>query len=125
MRLQDLYTEYSDRVHFLVIYIREAHPTDGWYMGNHNIRDPQTIEERQALAGTCEVRMKYGIPTIVDEMDDGVMKAYAAWPDRLYLIDPDRKVAFAGGKGPWGFKPSKLKKAIERLMELDIKYPSI
>ena len=125
MRLQDLYTEYSDRVHFLVIYIREAHPTDGWYMGNHNIRDPQTIEERQALAGTCEVRMKYGIPTIVDDMDDGVMKTYAAWPDRLYLIDPDRKVAFAGGRGPWGFKPSKLKKAIERLMELDIKYPSI
>ena len=124
MRLQDLYAEYSDRVQFLVIYIREAHPTDGWYMGNHDIRDPQTIEERQALAGTCETRLKYGIPTIVDEMDDGVMKAYAAWPDRLYLIDPDGTVAFAGGKGPWGFKPSKLKKAIEGLMELDVRYAS-
>ena len=75
MRLQDLYAEYSDRVQFLVIYIREAHPTDGWYMGNHDIRDPQTIKERRALAGTCETRLKYGIPTIVDEMDDGVMKA--------------------------------------------------
>ena len=124
MRLKDLYAEYSDRVQFLVIYIREAHPTDGWYMGNHDIRDPQTIEERQALAGTCETRLKYGIPTIVDEMDDGVMKAYAAWPDRLYLIDTDGEVAFAGGRGPWGFKPSKLKKNIEGLMELDVRYAS-
>ncbi len=124
MRLQDLYAEYSDRVQFLVIYIREAHPTDGWYMGNHDIRDPQTIEERRALAGTCETRLKYGIPTIVDEMDDGVMKAYAAWPDRLYLVDTDGTVAFAGGRGPWGFKPSKLKKTIEGLMESNVRYPS-
>ena len=124
MRLQDLYAEYSDRVQFLVIYIREAHPTDGWYMGNHDIRDPQTIEERRELAGTCETRLKYGISTIVDEMDDGVMKAYAAWPDRLYLVDTDGKVAFAGGRGPWGFKPSKPEKIIEGLMESDVTYPS-
>jgi len=124
VRLQDLYAEYSDRVQFLVIYIREAHPTDGWYMGNHDIRDPQTIKERRALAGTCETRLKYGIPTIVDEMDDGVMKAYAAWPDRLYLVDTDGTVAFAGGRGPWGFKPSKLEKTIEGLMESDVRYPS-
>ncbi|MCH7589259.1 MAG: hypothetical protein IIC78_14675, partial [Chloroflexi bacterium] len=49
MRLQDLYDRYGDRVQFLVIYIREAHPTDGWYMGNHTIRDPRTITERREL----------------------------------------------------------------------------
>ena len=124
MRLKDLYAEYGDRVQFLVIYIREAHPTDGWYMGNHDFRDPQTIEERRALAGTCETRLNYGIPTLVDEMDDGVMKAYAAWPDRLYLVDLDGKVAYAGGIGPRGFKPGKLKRAIEQLMESDVRFAS-
>ena len=112
MLLKDLYAEYGDRVQFLVIYIREAHPTDGWYMGNHDFRDPQTIEERRALAGTCETRLKYGILTIVDEMDDGVMKAYAAWPDRLYLIGEDGKVVFKGARGPFGFKPEELEKEI-------------
>ena len=93
-------------------------------MGNHDFRDPRTIAERRALAGICEVRLKYGIPTLVDEMDDGVMKGYAAWPDRLYLIDLDGKVAYAGGRGPWGFKPRKLKGAIDRLMEANVRYAS-
>ena len=124
MRLHDLYAEYGGRIQFLVIYIREAHPTDGWYMGNHDFRDPRTIEERRALAGTCEVRLKYEIPTIVDEMDDEVMKAYAAWPDRLYLVDLDGIVAYASGIGPWGFNPSELKQAIDQLRESDVRYVS-
>ena len=46
MSLRDLYTEYYDRVQFLVVYIREAHPMDGWDIGSENrIADPQTIEE--------------------------------------------------------------------------------
>jgi hypothetical protein len=114
--LQDLYTEYSDTVQFLVIYIREAHPTDGWYMGNHDIRDPRTIEERRRVAGECEVAMRHGIRTYVDGMDDAVMEAYAAWPDRLYLIDVDGRVSYAGGRGPFGFKPAELKEAIERML---------
>ena len=28
--LNDLYEKYRDRVEFFVVYIREAHPTDGW-----------------------------------------------------------------------------------------------
>lgn len=116
MSLRDLYAQYSDRVQFLVIYIREAHPTDGWYMGKHDISDPTTIEDRRKVAGMCEVSMQYGIQTYVDEMDDATMKAYAAWPDRLYLVGLDGRVAYAGGQGPMGFKPGKLKKAIEAVL---------
>jgi hypothetical protein len=114
--LRDLYAEYSDRVQFLLIYIREAHPTDGWYIGTHNIRDPQNIEERRRVAGECEVGLQYSIRTYVDEMDDEVMKAYAAWPDRLYLIGLDGRVAYAGKQGPMGFRPGQLKKAIDALL---------
>ena len=116
MSLQDLYAQYSDRVQCLVIYIREAHPTDGWYIGSHDIRDPRTIEERRRVAGECEAAMQHGIRTYVDEMDDAVMKAYAAWPDRLYLIGFDGRVVYRGGRGPWGFKPAELKKAIDILL---------
>ena len=104
MSLRDLYA------------IREAHPMDGWSLRKHDIYDPQTIEERRELAGMCEEAMQYGIKTYVDEMDDAVMAAYAAWPDRLYLIRVDGRVAYAGRRGPFGFRPGKLKKAIKALL---------
>lgn len=116
MGLRDLYAEYSDRVQFLMIYIREAHPVDGWHIGSHDIHDPTTIEERRAVAGQCEEAMQYGIRTYVDEMDDAVMTAYAAHPDRLYLVDVDGRVAYAGGRGPFGFDPGELKEAMEGLL---------
>ena len=116
MSLRDLYAQYSDRVQFLLIYIREAHPVDGWYIGTHDIRDPTTIEGRRQVAGQCEVALQYGIHTYVDEMDDAVMTAYAAHPDRLYLIGRDGRVAYAGGRGPFGFKPAELKEATDALL---------
>lgn len=132
MRLQELFSEYHDQIQFLNIYIREAHPIDGWWMGRRLTRgltkrifprasmkhyDPQTIEERRAVAGECESALQYGIRTYVDEMDDRVNEAYAAWPTRLYLIGLDGKVVYAGGAGPWGMKPNELKKAIDNYLK--------
>lgn len=116
MSLRDLYAGYSDRVQFLMIYIREAHPVDGWHIGSHDIHDPTTIDERRGVASQCEMAMQYGIRTYVDEMDDAVMTAYAAHPDRLYLVDLDGHVAYAGGRGPFGFDRGELKEAIEELL---------
>jgi hypothetical protein len=126
--LHDLYIRYHDTVQFLMIYIREAHPKDGWWLGGGltglilkatvakaatDLYDPQTIEERRAAAGRCQAALQYGIRTYVDEMDDAVNKAYAAMPTRLYLIGIDGRVVYAGGLGPFGFKPAELGAAIE------------
>lgn len=127
MSLSDLYAKYHESVEFLVIYIREAHPLDGWSLGTgipgfilsisgskaaRDIYDPQTMEERRAVAGQCEDALRYGIHTLVDEMDDSVNKAYAAWPTRLYLVGRDSCIVYAGGLGPFGFRPSELGEAI-------------
>ena len=127
VRLHELYEQYHKKVQFLSIYIREAHPIDGWWMGRRLTRnlvkkyapkasmdhyDPKAIEERRAVAGECETALEYGIRTYVDEMDDAVNIAYAAWPTRLYLIGLDGKVIYGGGLGPYDFKPGKLKAAI-------------
>ncbi len=131
MSLQDLFAQHHDRVQFLMIYIREAHPVDGWWLGGGimglmlkisrsraatDVYDPKTIEERRAVAGQCETALQYGIPTYVDEMDDAVNEAYAAWPTRLYLIGMDGRVVYAGGLGPFGFKPAELGAAIEEYL---------
>lgn len=127
MSLQNLYEKYHEEVQFLSIYIREAHPVDGWWFGRwpfswlmkvyspraaRDVYDPQTMEERRGVAGRCETSLQYGIPTLVDEMDDAVNKAYAGWPTRLYLVGLDGRIAYAGGKGPWGLHPSELEEAI-------------
>jgi hypothetical protein len=56
-----------------------------------------------------------GIPALVDELDDAVSIAYAAWPDRLYLVDIDGRIAYHGGRGPFGFDPDGLEEAIRGL----------
>jgi hypothetical protein len=129
--LHDLYEEYRDRVQFLVIYMREAHPIDGWWLGGglfglllkmkgtkaiKDVYDPKTMQDRKQVAARCELELKHGIPTLVDEMDDPVNRVYAAMPTRIYLIGIDGRVVYAGGLGPWGFKPQELKTAIEELL---------
>jgi hypothetical protein len=129
--LRDLYRRYHERVQFLSIYIREAHPVDGWWFGEGlmarvmkiyapraalDVYDPQTIEERRAVAGRCQEALQYGIRTYVDEMDDQVSKEYAANPTRLYLVGEHGRIVYAGGLGPWGFKPAELGEAIERYL---------
>ena len=78
-----------------------------------DVHDPQTIEKRRLVAGACETSLSYGVRTYVDEMDDAVNIAYAAWPTRLYLIDIDGVVVYSGGLGPYDFHPKKLEKAIK------------
>lgn len=131
VRLEEIYKQYHQQVQFLTIYIREAHPIDGWWMGRRLTRglmkkyspnvsmehyDPKTIEERRAVAGECETALQYGIHTYVDGIDDHVNKTYAAWPTRLYLVGTDGRILYGGGLGPYDFKPSKLKEAIEALL---------
>lgn len=115
-----------------MIYIREAHPIDGWWLGGGifglvmkirgskaatDVYDPKIMRERRQVAERCESALQYGIPTLVDEIDDPVNRAYAALPTRLYLIGTDGRVTYAGGLGPFGFKPQELKVAIEGLLD--------
>ncbi len=57
--------------------------------------------------------MKLKVPVLVDDIDDSTSEAYASLPDRLYLIGKDGKIAFAGDRGPRGFKVDALQKAME------------
>jgi hypothetical protein len=52
----------------------------------------------------------------VDGMDDAVARAWAAVPERLYLIDTEGRVAYKGGMGPMFFRPAEWEAAIERLL---------
>ena len=50
---------------------------------------------------------------VVDRIDDAVEQAYAAWPERLYLVDLDGTVLYKG-KGPMDFDPDELEADLPR-----------
>ena len=69
--------------------------------------------ERTEVAHSCAVGMRTSIPVLIDEIDNEVARQYGGWPDRLYLIGRDGRIAFQGAEGPFGFKPEQLEQAIE------------
>jgi Iodothyronine deiodinase len=116
--LEELYDLHGDEVAFFIVYIREAHPEDGWVLADNRreeiaLTDPTSLDERVAAADACAVRLRTRIPILLDDLDDAVALAYGGWPDRLYLIGRDGRVAFRGGEGPFGFSPAELAQAIE------------
>jgi type I thyroxine 5'-deiodinase len=110
-----MFETYNKDVEFFVVYIREAHAIDSRLpMEFGMIEDPVTGLERMAVASQCMADLDLPIPAIVDQMDDAVNLAYRAWPDRLYLVGKDGKIAYSGGPGPFMFLPEELNTAIEK-----------
>ncbi len=107
-----------------MIYIREAHPDDMWQLdiNEHDdvvIDQATSLDEREAAAQTCSLRLDLSIPTLLDEMSNVVDYAYAALPERLYLIDAEGLVTFRGNAGPMGFHPVQLEAAIKQILTTD------
>ena len=115
--LNQLYEQYGNQVEFLVVYITEAHPSDVWQTES-NFRDkvvfasPRNEDERASVAGTCVRKLGIKIPALLDEFGNSTESAYTAWPDRIYLIDRNGRVAYKSKPGPFGFKPDQLQAAI-------------
>ena len=78
-------------------------------------RNPTTFDERAALADLCVARLSIELPAVVDDIDDTTDTAYSGWPERLYLIDRNGRVAYKSRPGPFGFKPLDLESALARL----------
>jgi hypothetical protein len=96
---------------FLMIYVREAHPSDGWSMGA-TIRQPRTFEERVSVAGQLVKELTPTVPVLVDEINDPVGHAYSGMPSRLYVIDTKGIVAYKNGRGPFGFRVGEMEQAL-------------
>jgi Iodothyronine deiodinase len=111
--------KYKGKVEFLLVYIREAHPTDGWQLPV-NVRDgvllaaAKDIGQKEEYASSCVRNLGIKFTTVVDEMDARTELNYMGWPDRLYLVGKDGRIAWKGSPGPRGFKPPDLEAAIRK-----------
>jgi len=114
-----MHDRYRSRVAFFVVYVKEAHPEDGWVLENNRdqkiaVMDPTTLGARAEVARSCAARLEIRMPVLIDSLDNRIASQYGGWPDRLYLIGKDGRVAFQGDEGPFGFKPAELERAIEK-----------
>lgn len=92
-----------------MVYINEAHAADGrrpvGYAKEKGITEHDDYEERCTTAQMLIDDETLTIPCLIDGMDNKVNKSYSAWPDRIFLVRTDGKLAVAANRGPWGFKP--------------------
>lgn len=120
--LEKLYSRYRDRAKFFLVYVREAHPSDGWRMTSNeragiNLAQPQSNADRRSVAAECRQHLALDIPFLVDTVEDEVGAMYSGMPNRLYLIDREGRIAFKNGRGPFGFHPRELEQALVLLLE--------
>ncbi len=119
--VEKLYQRYRERATFVMVYVREAHPVEGWQLESNKrlgvaVPQPKSYEERVKVAQMCSRRLELGMPMLVDAIGDAVGARYSGMPSRLYLIDRTGRVAFKNGRGPFGFKPAELEHSLLLLL---------
>ena len=109
----------------MFVYIREAHPSGELTFrgkkvlprrppGFLSISQPRNKNERHAAAALCVKELKLSMYTVVDDLHDTTAAAYAAFPDRLFLIETDGRVLYRSAPGPAGFRPEELAGALAK-----------
>jgi len=79
-------------------------------------KQPRLLAERQEAARILLERLKYRMPVAIDAMDNRADQAFAAWPERIYILGPGGRVLYKGGMGPFGFVPQEAGKKLTDLL---------
>ena len=96
------------------MYVREAHPTDEWQMKS-NVKDdvcyaqPKNLGQRVAIANDFVKRFQFPLRFGIDDMDNRANDAYAAWPERLFILDERGRIVYRGGMGPFNYNPTEVR----------------
>ena len=120
--MAEIYNRFRDQVEFFVVYVQEAHPTDGWQTESNVaegilFRQHQSFEEREEVANSCSLNLHIPLPILIEEINNAIDEAYGAAPERLYLIGADGKVTYQGGAGPHFFDLDEWEQAIETCLK--------
>lgn len=121
MRLDEVANLFNEKAKFFGVYIREAH-ADGEDQVPRNLDEdiifeqPETADERADVAAACMLRHNFSFPMLMDGMDNDAETKYVSWPDRLYIIGSDAKIAYQGGMGPFYFDVDEFEQAMDRII---------
>jgi hypothetical protein len=86
--IEEVKRKYGQEAEFLMVYVKEAHPTDGLRV-EENVKagvfvtQPRTDRDRTGVAQLCARALEPTMPLLVDGVDDTVGNAYSGMPERL------------------------------------------
>lgn len=101
--VQELYGEFGERVHFIMLYVREAHPEE-------QISQADTMEEK--LIHARALKSLYGVQWTVaaDNIDGDLHRALDPKPNSAFLVDNRGKILF---RSLWASDRDALHQALE------------
>ena len=79
-------------------------------------KQPKSFDQRKELAKILVDRLKYRMPLAVDAIDNRTETAFAAWPERIYILGEGGTILYKGKVGPFGFKPDEAEAAQAKLV---------
>lgn len=85
--LKRLYSEFSDRIDFVTLYVREAHPGE-------RFPQPATMEQKLRHARVYKDMTQIPWPVAVDSVEGRLHKALDPRPNPTYVMDANGCVAF-------------------------------
>jgi len=100
--LQD---QFKDQLDILVVYILEAHAADEWPIplgvGEKNdLLQTKNAEERIRYAKRFIEKFQFRIPIVVDADGDAMVKIGKGWPERWYIVEPNKPFLHVGHARP-------------------------
>lgn len=112
---KNLVHEFRGVADFLIVYIQEAHPLDGWNITGHqysHLRQHVDLEDRVVAASLLN-RHAPPCPVVVDPMDNKTTLLYSAFPKRLYILQ-EGVVRYAGGMGTHRYRLTHIERWLKR-----------
>uniref|UniRef100_A0A452EKS4 Iodothyronine deiodinase n=1 Tax=Capra hircus TaxID=9925 RepID=A0A452EKS4_CAPHI len=115
-----LVEEFSSVADFLLVYIDEAHPSDGWAVPGDSslffeVKKHRNQEDRCAAAQ--QLLERFSLPpqcrVVADRMDNNANVAYGVAFERVCIVQR-QKIAYLGGKGPFFYNLQEVRHWLEK-----------
>lgn len=106
-RLQNLHDEFGDRVRFVFVNTREAHPGD-------TIRQPMTSEQKRAHAEALRDQHHIDYDVAIDDIEGTLHRHFSPKPNSAYLLRNDGTIVY---RAHWANDDVAVRKAIEGLLQ--------
>ena len=112
-----MYREYKDKADFVLVYVREAHASDGRSpkRSGPQVSEPKTLAERAKVATDCVKSLKVDFPVLLDNLDNKVQQTYRGFPARAVMVGPDGNFIFVGAPGPRGVNATQIEAELKKL----------
>lgn len=96
-QLKELADTYQRRVHFVIIYTREAHAIGEWEVQRNKderieVHQPADLPARRTLAAEATRPVSKVIDVAVDVMSDDTARAYGLFPNGAVVLSRDRTI---------------------------------